>query len=97
MVISLSKEMEETLILVVADSFQNHVVPLLKSDIAHILHCLDEWHSSSVSFLGLLLQVRSKSMSVVNVVAGPEVHAEHPCKQQFRQATIDKRTIVKQP
>ena len=79
-VISLTKKFKHFGILIVTNSFQDHVVSFLKSNVPYILHSLYEWDSFSKCFLSLLLQMLSDRMLVINVITSPEVHAEHPCQ-----------------
>ena len=64
---------------VITDSSQDHVVTLLDGAVSHVFHSLDERKSSSVSFLGLLLEVHVKSRLMIDVVTSPELHAADPC------------------
>ena len=35
-------------------------------------------------------------MSVVDVVTGPEIHAEHPCEKHLWESTVNKRLVVEE-
>ena len=86
MVVARTEEVKHARVLEVANGLKNHVVSLLDSHEADVLHRLDEGNRTSVDPPSLLLQgsipLKSQLLgvveSVVEVVAGPKLHGEAP-------------------
>ena len=61
LVVSTAEELKGTRVGVVTHGLQNHVVTLLDSQVADILHSLHERQCSSVSLFGFFLQMHGES------------------------------------
>ena len=96
LVVSAAEELEGAWVSVVANCFQNHVVSLLNSAEANVLHGLNERQSASVGTLGLLLQMHGERGFVIDVVAGPQVHGEDPEDAELGHASPDVGHLVEQ-
>ena len=96
LVVAITQEVEVTRVLGIANRLQDHIVSLLEGDISDILHGLHEGRDLAECLLGLLLVVHSQRVLVVNIVATPEVLAEHPRENEFRKATPLERRVIKQ-
>ena len=86
-------ELEVTWVLRVADSLQDHVVALLEGNVTDILHGLDERDDFAESLLRGVLVVARDRVLVVDVVARPEVLAEHPGDDELREAAVPEGLI----
>ena len=95
LIISLTQEFKHFRVLIVANSFENHVVSLLEGNVPDVLHGLHEWDSLPEGLLGLFLQVLGERMLVIDVISSPEVHAEHPRQEQLGETSVDEGTVVK--
>ena len=61
LVVTRAEELKRAWVRVVADGLQDHVVTLSKGAVPDIFHSLDEGKRSSVSSLGLLLEMHGQS------------------------------------
>ena len=95
-VVARAEELKGTWVRIVAHSTQDHVVALLQGTVAHILHCLDERQRSSVSSLGLFLQVHGQSLLVVQIVATPKAHGGDPENDELSTAAPDVWHLVEE-
>ena len=74
LVVSAAEEFESTWVRVVAHGLQDHVVALLDSTVADILHGLDKGQCASVGALGFVLEVHGEGRLMVDIVTSPQVH-----------------------
>ena len=80
---SFPHELQVTGIFRIADSLQNHIIALFQSDVADVLHCLNERHYFAECLLCQILVVASYCVLVVYVVAGPDILCQHPSNEEL--------------
>ena len=96
LIVATAKELEVTRVLGIANRLQDHIVSLLKGNIADILHGLHEGRDLAERLLGLLLVVHRQRMLVVHIVATPQVLAEHPREDELGEATPLEWRVIEQ-
>ena len=78
LVVARAHELPLCWVRIITNGPEDHVISLLNSAESYVFHSLNERKSSSVCLSGLFLEMHVQSTSMVNVVAGPELHAKSP-------------------